>query len=215
MSLLVIPSIPLIPGLQAALDGKAALSGADFTGAVSLGGGTSEFSGLGLGTAYSQRLNSTWANPATEFTALQVNVTDAASAAESKLADWKVGGVSKASVRKDGQVKAVSFDASSHIFSSGNIRTPAFFWASNLGRIFFGDGQDVGLFRYAANVLEVNNGTAGQRRDLMLRSLWDSGGNQVVGSRQSAVADATDAATVITQLNALLAKLRTHGLIAP
>ena len=38
---------------------------------------------------------------------------------------------------------------------------------------------------------------------------------QVVGARGAAVADATDAATVITQLNALLARLRTHGLIAP
>ncbi len=37
---------------------------------------------------------------------------------------------------------------------------------------------------------------------------------KVVGARGAAVADATDAATVITQLNALLARLRTHGLIA-
>lgn len=36
----------------------------------------------------------------------------------------------------------------------------------------------------------------------------------VVGAQGAAVADATDAATVITQLNALLSRLRTHGLIA-
>lgn len=40
-------------------------------------------------------------------------------------------------------------------------------------------------------------------------------GTQVITSRQTAVADATDAASAITQLNSLLAKLRTHGLIAP
>jgi hypothetical protein len=40
------------------------------------------------------------------------------------------------------------------------------------------------------------------------------GGVQVVGAQGAAVADATDAASVITQLNALLARLRTHGLIA-
>jgi hypothetical protein len=40
------------------------------------------------------------------------------------------------------------------------------------------------------------------------------GGVQVVGARGAAVADATDAASAITQLNALLARLRTHGLIA-
>lgn len=39
-------------------------------------------------------------------------------------------------------------------------------------------------------------------------------GTQVVGERGAAVADATDAATAITQLNALLARLRVHGLIA-
>lgn len=37
---------------------------------------------------------------------------------------------------------------------------------------------------------------------------------QVVGAQGAAVADATDAASVITRLNDLLARLRTHGLIA-
>ena len=40
------------------------------------------------------------------------------------------------------------------------------------------------------------------------------GANQVVGARGAAVADATDAATAISQLNALLARCRAHGLIA-
>lgn len=40
------------------------------------------------------------------------------------------------------------------------------------------------------------------------------GANQVVGARGAAVADATDAASVITQFNALLSRLRAHGLIA-
>ncbi len=39
-------------------------------------------------------------------------------------------------------------------------------------------------------------------------------GNQVIGARSAAVADATDAASAITQLNALLSRLRAHGLIA-
>ena len=39
------------------------------------------------------------------------------------------------------------------------------------------------------------------------------GGTQVVGAQGATVADATDATDVITQLNSLLAKLRTHGLI--
>jgi hypothetical protein len=39
-------------------------------------------------------------------------------------------------------------------------------------------------------------------------------GTKVVGAQGAAVADATDATDVITQLNALLARLRAHGLIA-
>lgn len=39
-------------------------------------------------------------------------------------------------------------------------------------------------------------------------------GNKVVGAQGAAVADATDAATAITQLNAWLARSRAHGLIA-
>lgn len=41
------------------------------------------------------------------------------------------------------------------------------------------------------------------------------GGNQVVGARQAAIANATDAASTQAQLNAVLAALRAHGLIAP
>ena len=44
----------------------------------------------------------TWNAGAVTFTATLVNVTDSASAAGSLLADWQVGGVSKASVKKDG-----------------------------------------------------------------------------------------------------------------
>jgi len=43
---------------------------------------------------------------------------------------------------------------------------------------------------------------------------FKSGTTQVVGAQGAAVADATDAATAITQLNALLARCRAHGLIA-
>jgi hypothetical protein len=40
------------------------------------------------------------------------------------------------------------------------------------------------------------------------------GANKVLGAQGAAVADATDATSVITQLNALLSRLREHGLIA-
>ena len=51
---------------------------------------------------------------------------------------------------------------------------------------------------------------------------YQSGGTKVVGTRQAAIADlaltgadyATEYATINTKMNDLLAKLRTHGLIA-
>lgn len=58
------------------------------------------------------------------------------------------------------------------------------------------DIEDAGLNLAAGRVYKINT-------------------QQVVGARGAAVADATDAASVITQLNALLARLRAHGLIAP
>lgn len=78
---------------------------------------------------------------------------------------------------------------------------------------------DVGLVRYAPDLLMVSDGGTSARRDLMLRELWDIGGNKVVGSRQAAVADAAGGVVIDAEaraaLNDLLAKLRTHGLIAP
>lgn len=161
----------------------------------------------------------TWNSAATVFSGLLLDITDTTSHASSLLANLKVGGVSKFSVSKGGLLAAVSVEASSYIKSAGYVRAISRLWASDVGKLTFGDSEDTGLFRYAAGVLEVNNGTAGQRRDLMVRALWDSGGNQVIGSRGTAVAavatadsavtavaDATDLATALTLVNDLKAK---------
>lgn len=59
-----------------------------------------------------------------------------------------------------------------------------------------------------------NAGTVMDVTGLMSATGYFVGANQVVGARQPAVADATGAGDVVAQLNALLARLRTHGLIA-
>jgi hypothetical protein len=51
--------------------------------------------------------------------------------------------------------------------------------------------------------------------DLAAGKVLKVNGTQVVGGQGGAVSDATDATTVIAQLNTLLARLRAHGLIAP
>jgi hypothetical protein len=54
--------------------------------------------------AYIYDLADTWADGATTFTAIKMNVTDSASAAASNLMDLQVGGVSRFSVNKIGQI---------------------------------------------------------------------------------------------------------------
>ena len=204
MSLLAPATIGTIPGLQAALDAKAPTASPTLTGQSVLNGGTL------TNPAVTCQLNVTWNDAADTFDLLDLNITDTASSATSRGLRLRTNGVEMFSVRKDGEISGISVN------TSGAVRSQQKLWCSGpTPKVVLGDSQDVALGRYSADVLEVTNGTAGQRRDLMLRSLWDSGGNQVVGTREAAVADATDAATVITQLNNLLAKLRTHGLIAP
>jgi len=56
--------------------------------------------------------------------------------------------------------------------------------------------------------------TSAMHMDLASGKVYKVNTTQVVGAQGAAVADATDAASAITQLNALLARCRTHGLIA-
>ena len=64
----------------------------------------------------------------------------------------------------------------------------------------------------------VLDGRAGNDSITTLQSIKtlgikDSGGNQVLTSRQAAVVDATNSTDVITQFNLWLARARTHGFI--
>lgn len=83
------------------------------------------------------------------------------------------------------------YSASSGIFHFNNMANAPHTSVDNAGNWNYSGNLNLG----AAAMLNVN-------------------GNQVVGARGAAVADATDAASAITQLNALLARLRAHGLIA-
>jgi hypothetical protein len=96
------------------------------------------------------------------------------------------------------------------IASTGSIN-----WGSDATFSTTSPTMDAGIARNAAGVLEVNNGSAGTYRDVRLRNLLDTNGVQVVTTQGAAVADATGAGDVVAQLNALLARLRAHGLIAP
>jgi hypothetical protein len=97
--------------------------------------------------------------------------------------------------------------------------------------IFYGGGSSAATIRHAlvfADTLGLNahfapnadatydlgfNGGGGWNRLYLADGLYVDG-VRVVREQGAAVADATDAASAITQLNALLARIRTHGLIA-
>ena len=65
-------------------------------------------------------------------------------------------------------------------------------------------GPGVGSFKFSV----YGNG------DVNLTGVLKVDGVQVVGNQGAAIADATDAASAVTQLNLLLSRLRAHGLIA-
>jgi|GEM_PF-7040573 hypothetical protein len=177
----------------------------------------------------------TWNNAGVAFKGLSLNVTDTASAAASKLIDLLVGGASKFSVSKAGCIEsssAVNHGSAALILGDGSavpkvaayqnsgglvaVSSTGSFLFSSTSNAYSG-AADAALHRVAAGVLSVTNGTAGTYRDLRVRNVLDTNGAIVLGTRGAAVADATDAASVITQLNALLARLRAtggHGLIA-
>ena len=79
-------------------------------------------------------------------------------------------------------------------------------------------GTAFGNFLFGSTYMVFNvNSTTKLRIDtygINVSGVVQVNGTQVLGARGAAVADATDAATAITQLNALLARCRTHGLIA-
>lgn len=86
---------------------------------------------------------------------------------------------------------------------------------------FVYDGSNLCEITVASNGLTTINATGSGAQfnfsdDVNLASgkVLKVNGTQVVTSQGAAVADATDAASAITQLNALLARVRAHGLIA-
>lgn len=165
------------------------------------------------------RLGQTWNNAGANFEALVVDVVDTASGASSMLAEFKVGGVSKARISKLGDITGSNVRGVS-------VRADNWLWAiADTGGYYFGVNQDVALLRHSADVLKITDGSTGFR-DLKLRYVYDQGGNLVLGDQQPAIADvasadATDLSSVVAlanenkaKLNALLAAVRAFGPLA-
>ena len=143
-----------------------------------------------------QSFTQTWNAAGVTFTGWKLNVTNTASASGSLLADWQVGGVSQAKLRKDGwlfladgagiagitatttgiQVNYGGNNPDINIFTNSTER--ALFYGNGVafsGSIQIGSatkyGGDVFLSRNASGVAEFTNGSTGTFRDLKLRTL--------------------------------------------
>lgn len=124
----------------------------------------------------------TWNAGATVFIAQYMNITNTASAAGSMLADWSVGGISQYSVGRAGfgwclgswlsGSSRSSINAEYGSVGAGLGQTQIVSWAPSAGYANTGDifnVKDLAIKRFAAGVLEVNNGTAATYTGTALR----------------------------------------------
>jgi hypothetical protein len=120
-------------------------------------------SGTLAGASAPITVSQTWNDAAVAFTAFKVNAVSTASATASLLLDLQVGGVSKFSVDKAGNITSASIGPSSIStttgFFGGSVRLN-----TNDAFLSFGSPQSVFLQRDgAANTLALRNGTNGQK----------------------------------------------------
>lgn len=149
----------------------------------------------------------------------------------SLTARWRGGDNTDATRTTEVAVSTVEngADVESAVFGAGSIQAPAFASIATGTASVFSWRSFTGNTSWALGL----GGAAGAegfritQLGLADRYVFDSAGNlnvvggayqvagaKVLGAQAAAVADATDATSVITQLNTLLSRLRTHGLIA-
>jgi len=148
----------------------------------------------------------TWNSSGVTFTGIDIAVTDTASGGSSKILSMKAGAAGATeymALYKDGRfvvssttidggvVTAARYDIGSGILmNSGGLQmVPAFQiqWSSNAS--VPNDTKDTGLSRNAAGVVEVNNGTNGAFRDVLVRAVRHNG--QTYASLPTGVAGMT------------------------
>ena len=110
----------------------------------------------------------TWNASGTTFTGIKLSVTDTASAAGSLLMDLQVGGSSKFSVLKGGQlgvqrapISAYAIAAAGTIYAAQNLVL-----GGDTSAISMGTLGDINLIRDAANTLAQRNGVNAQTKRL-------------------------------------------------
>jgi hypothetical protein len=133
---------------------------------------TNKTVGLGGGTITADDpvldLTQTWNNGAITFNGIKLNVTDTASGAASLLLDLKVGGATKFSVKKDGQIAPATISISGTYggvgtwASSNGFSGNAFLYTGGSLGFNSGGAADLLLYKDAAQILAQRNGTNAQ-----------------------------------------------------
>lgn len=156
----------------------------------------------------------TWNNAGVNFTGLKVDATDTASGSGSLLADFRLGGVSQASVSKAGQLSfsSLNFTSWGDIYQGGSsvIRIKNSAAGVRLGPSLelsssMPSAGNVYLQRDADNVLALRNGTAAQKYTAY--ETYTSGANY---SRMS-----LDAAKTSAGVNRLMSEAAGTGTLRP
>ena len=141
------------------------------------------------------------------LTASDASITGSITASSGSIGGWSIGSSTLTG-------NAVTLDAGNGKITAGNVTiknneidvsSAAITWNSVNSRLSISTD-------FEANGI---NGISSPNGNIQTGAHFIVGSNQVVGARGAAVADSTDVTNVAVQLNALLARLRTHGLIAP
>lgn len=205
--LVSVPTLAITGGAAAAAS-VLALAGGTMTGTIT--------STIGTITASTPALSATqtWNNSLITFEGVIIAATNTASAVNSSLLTLKLGGSNRFAFTKEGGINHVlAINGGPICFLSGNNTTaaPNFYMADGV-RFSSRSGNRIGwtadandasaaldtaLSRNAAGVIEVNNGTAGTFRDILVRNASlgaqsFGGGVQVFGMQNATTAPTTN-----------------------
>ncbi|MEQ1636718.1 MAG: LamG-like jellyroll fold domain-containing protein [Methylococcales bacterium] len=158
----------------------------------------------------------TWNNAATAFTALAMNITDTASLPGSLLQDWQVGGISKVSIKKSGEMvinginaglgagtnsTATSFGLGSLLVNTTGANSSAFGYNTLAANTTGNSNTAIGAYSLSLNTVGFQNTAVG--KDTLKVSL--SGNQNTAFGNSSLIANTTGSSNSANGFNALLA----------
>jgi hypothetical protein len=169
---------------------KLPLAGGTMTGTIT--------STIGTVTVNTPALTATqtWNDAGVTFKGIHINVTSTAAASASRIVDFQLAGTSRFYIDKDGDVFAAAGFYSDRFNETGfrfQLTTSGLTvgsdkllgWSSAASNVYAGNQTAFG--QNALGVVEVNNGTLGTFRDMLVRSIIIDGAPSTAGAGQIAI----------------------------